>query len=104
MQTRVFPLLEEEIRQKSRQLWKNFLRASACLALRSVLIHDDLAAEHSLCDPGRAYQGQGERAFWRRLDFYRCFPPFAWLLYGVGGRRETAIGQGLAGLRTLFCT
>jgi aminoglycoside 2''-phosphotransferase len=70
----------------------------------------DFAGLYSLFGRGfveqmlRRYQGQEERAFWRRLDFYRCILPFAWLLFGVDERCEAAIQRGLAGLRSLFRT
>lgn len=140
VQQRVFPLLPTMLRQRSAQLWENFLQESACFAFQPVLIHGDLAGEHLLCDPqrgmltgvidwgdvtigdpaldvvgldvqfGREFveqvvrvsQEQAPRAFWRRMDFYRCFLPFSQVLYGIDEKRETFIQQGIAGLRSLF--
>ena len=48
------------------------------------------------------YQGKIDAAFWKRLDFYLCYDPFARLLYGAYSERKDFIEQGIAGLRALF--
>lgn len=53
LQKRVFPLLDNELRTKSDQLWRNFLDNTSIFAFQPVLIHCDLGCEHILCDPER---------------------------------------------------
>ncbi len=48
------------------------------------------------------YQGQIDGAFWRRMDFYLCYEPFAQLIYGAYEENEKFIQQGVAGLCSLF--
>jgi aminoglycoside 2''-phosphotransferase len=50
----------------------------------------------------RGYQGQIDGAFWKRMDFYLCYEPFAQLIYGAYEENEKFIQQGVAGLRALF--
>lgn len=56
LQKRVFPLLDKVdtgLRAKSERLWEDFLDNEALFTFQPVLIHDDLACEHILCDPVR---------------------------------------------------
>src|SRR5579883_2111909 len=48
------------------------------------------------------YQGQDDGTFWRRMDFYLCYEPFAQLIYGAYEENERFIRQGIEGLRALF--
>ncbi len=48
------------------------------------------------------YTGKIDHAFWKRMDFYLSYGPFAELLYGAYSDREDFIEQGITGLRTLF--
>jgi len=48
------------------------------------------------------YQGIIDASFWRRMDFYRCYSPFAELLYGAYSNNETFIEQGMKRLHEMF--
>jgi len=48
------------------------------------------------------YQGEEDSFFWRRIDFYSCYPPYSELLYGAYSGGQNFIEQGLAGLREIF--
>jgi aminoglycoside 2''-phosphotransferase len=140
LQLRVFPLLDEEMRRKTRKLWEDFLNTEEHFAFRPALAHCDLGCEHIFCDPERGiltgvidwgdatvgdpaldfvglllrhrrefteqvlarYQGEVDAFFWRRIDFYSCYPPYSELLYGAYGGGQKFIEQGLAGLREIF--
>jgi aminoglycoside 2''-phosphotransferase len=54
LQLRVFPLLDEEMRTKTRYLWEDFLNDGDLFAFRPVLAHCDLGCEHIFCDPERS--------------------------------------------------
>jgi len=140
LQLRVFPLLDEEMRTKTRYLWEDFLNDEDLFAFRPVLAHCDLGCEHIFCDPERSiltgvidwgdanlgdpaidfvglhlrhgrdftkqvltrYQSEVDAFFWRRIDFYLCYPPYSELLYGAYSGGETFIARGLAGLQEIF--
>jgi len=53
LQVRAFPLLNNQLRSKSEQLWEDFLENNALFVFKPVLIHCDLACEHIFCDPVR---------------------------------------------------
>jgi aminoglycoside 2''-phosphotransferase len=50
LQQRVFPLLDEELRAKSAQIWEHFLDDRSIFTFQPALIHADLACEHVFCD------------------------------------------------------
>lgn len=140
LQLRVFPLLNERLRTKTRNLWEDFLNDVDHFAFRPVLAHCDLGCEHIFCDPERSIltgvidwgdanigdpaidfvglhlthgreftkqvlareQGVVDASFWKRIDFYLCYPPYSELLYGAYGGGETFIARGLAGLQEIF--
>jgi aminoglycoside 2''-phosphotransferase len=51
LQVRAFPLLDSELRAKSKKLWEDFLENEAIFTFKPVLMHCDLACEHIFCDP-----------------------------------------------------
>jgi aminoglycoside 2''-phosphotransferase len=55
LRKRVFPLLDDVgLRAKSERLWEDFLNNEAIFTFQPMLIHDDLACEHILCDLERS--------------------------------------------------
>lgn len=48
------------------------------------------------------YQGTIDASFWRRMDFYSHYSPFAELLYGSYSNNETFIEQGVKRLHEMF--
>jgi aminoglycoside 2''-phosphotransferase len=48
------------------------------------------------------YKCTVDTAFWKRMDFYLRYGPFAELLYGAYGGSEKFISKGIEGLRAIF--
>jgi aminoglycoside 2''-phosphotransferase len=51
---RVLPLLDARSRSRAAGLWERFLGEGDLFRFRPALIHNDLSANHILCQPGRA--------------------------------------------------
>ena len=53
LQKRVFPLLDEELCERSARLWEDFLEDRTSFDFQPALIHCDLVGDHILCEPDR---------------------------------------------------